>query len=1384
MDRQDRNLGWRPGEMDRGFLVQSLIPVARASGSQGEIYYRSNLGMKRGRSPSTMNDRPDKRQNSQNRVLERTTLSKAQREYGLASSRSGNLGQDQEMSHSLPRLGASRDKYIPYGRQILMNDSLSHSPNDTIPNRTNRNAFQSHGRATRDRHEAPQYAMETVPRDEPRTFTRNHDVASEAFGDYQDAGIYGGGTHFRRRHEPRGYEQGGHARVDAEQSGQLQVGQAHAVKIAGRYATTCGSVQELHPLYIDRRHVSYGPSGSSLRADAMAPRGIARARLGRNEDPRTISMARSEIPTAHTPKMVLRSSHGSPYSTASLGHDSQEGRSPSGNHSISVESLLRRHNPAQLPNSRTSEGRHYDVAKILPNRAISFNNRRASRPPALQENVDQFRPISPDAVSHPSSPEIPNLNSPPPAPIRSIPMRERISPIKKAAARNPKKTMTVSKELIQVDKKPSTGKRAEEPIPPELERQIRAAQLIVRKEQEATAAEIFGEEANKSKEERLEKERTEEKRRRQIAEAERLDREEARRMKEQMKARLREEEAEQVRLEKHRQEVRGKLRRKGERKKREAAEVIATEEHRRKAEEKIQAERQKQAAQAEERRKEKLKATELQAEASEVAKLKAKQEEIKKQVASLIVGNNKMSSGEGRSRADGDRNTSVNRAADDMWEDSLFISRDPSPIQDDLDTASFEEWAQPKRQPLTLPALKDTYDIDGRGTRGTSRAPTTAAELWALAPSKGLAGDYRKEREALDAERLAKGLEAARARLAARRERRKSTPLRQLRRRQQPLRQQLSSIVSPDSVARNSKTTQQSKNEQAPKKPPRGISNSNSEFEIAASSATDETQTNLDNSSGHNGAIPSDADYTVRLQSPPISSDANALEPPHKKIVSPIPRPNLPSPLPQTPKPPAPKPLAPPKVFKSSVTLISDADRLRAESNQRLKDEENAKQQRARIEKQKAERRRRESEKARERKRQQLLEDARNNDTELSEEALNTEVEAYMAKREKDIQKRAENRALKEKIQDFAPDNLLLESLAQAPDPQSESFEPQGVHGGAILGSQQLNAREAAARDSLRSLAVGRGGRLNPAAIQRIVDYSDSDESEEDPDDPLPEEYTYDGLLSDGDNDNGQNNDVIESSEPEFPGDSGNGLKSQSIPNQNSSTTCANQATSVIRLYTAMETATIDGIQGEPAMKQTFSDMDEANLFTRDLAERYRARNPTLFSERFGEDGLYQGDIDFDNDGKHSVMLYVAASLKSTADLVKFDDSVMGRRLPDRTWLVSRKVESRADGEGGSSSKILTKKKILSAFSDLILANNEAYTKCFEFLRPTRPAIDHVEQHENSWGPILRQERDKSNLAKLPVSFDLEPDKDQLQWVQYGRIKFKVKEYKMNGPTN
>lgn len=215
-----------------------------------------------------------------------------------------------------------------------------------------------------------------------------------------------------------------------------------------------------------------------------------------------------------------------------------------------------------------------------------------------------------------------------------------------------------------------------------------------------------------------------------------------------------------------------------------------------------------------------------------------------------------------------------------------------------------------------------------------------------------------------------------------------------------------------------------------------------------------------------------------------------------------------------------------------------------------------------------------------------------------------------------------------------------------------------------------------------------------------------------------------------------------------------------------------------------METATTDGVEGEPTMKQTFADMEEANIYTQDLAERYRAQNPKSFSERFGQDGLYQGDIDFDKDGNHSVMLYVAASIKSTADLVNFDESVMGRRYPDSTWLVTRKVESRVGGEDGSSSHIIVKQKTLSAFSDIIMANNEAYKRCFEFLRPTRPSIDHIEQHENSWGPILRTVRDNSNTAKESVRFDLEPDENQLQWVEYTRVKFKVKEHKMMGPKN
>lgn len=639
-------------DMDMGSFVQSSMPTAKVLGTQSKMHYDSNLGTKRRTSPPAMDQRPHKRHNVQADNIEEMVPSMAGQEIKLPLEFE-DLGQDYEIPHNLPLLGASqnlevppnlpglaasrrRGEYNPYRKQMSVDDSFPHRQNNTTLQRTNHNAFQSYVSPAGD------YELDR-PLDNQWNFPRSHEMAPEAFENYQAAGVSGSGSHFRRQHGSKVDELDGYGEVNAEQSNQLEVGEVSAVTVSGRYATTCGNIRHPHPLNADGGYDSFALPGSTPEFGSMALRGVTNVR-GRGSVPRTIDLTGSETTISDTPKRALGTSRGFPYPAMSQS--------------------------AQQLNSRMSEGR-LDLASFLSSEAMALINQQVLLPSALPENVDH-QPSSPDGISYPSSPEAPDADIPFPRPIRSIPMRERIAPIKREIARKPKKSsMNVSREIIRVDKKSRAEKRAQEPISPELARQVRAAQLIVSKEQEAAAAEIFGEdseEVKNAKEKKLEKQRADEKLRRQIAKAERFEKEEARQLREQLKAQLREEEAEKARVEKHREEVRGKLRREGERKLREATEALATEEHRRKAEERIQAERQKHAAQAEERRKEKVKSTEVQAEASEVAKLKAKQEQIKKQVASLIVGRG--------------RGASTSHADDDMDEESLFVPRVPSPIQE------------------------------------------------------------------------------------------------------------------------------------------------------------------------------------------------------------------------------------------------------------------------------------------------------------------------------------------------------------------------------------------------------------------------------------------------------------------------------------------------------------------------------------------------------------------------------------------------------------------------------------------------------------------------------------------------------------------------------
>jgi len=336
---------------------------------------------------------------------------------------------------------------------------------------------------------------------------------------------------------------------------------------------------------------------------------------------------------------------------------------------------------------RTVGASSFNARQSLPQHSI-FTSRGAQKlqprtPPRPARNLPPEHEIisllSPDDDGH--------INLSPPL-VKSIPMKERIPSAKPSLGNRPiTKPNVLPQSKPKVDWKPKTETKPEnkpqDEILAEIERQKRAAEVILEKEENARTAalqlEIFGEvvpEDEETRKRREEKERAENQRQREAAELEKATVLEQKRLAEVEKARQRAEAAEQARIEKEKQEAINKTRREAERKRQEAAEALERERLRQKAEEKIQADRLKKAAEDAERERERQKANAIQAEQAELARLRAKQEETRKQVASLSIS--KLAAHD-KANADSQRDVAD---SDDMSIDNpLFVSDEPSKLK-------------------------------------------------------------------------------------------------------------------------------------------------------------------------------------------------------------------------------------------------------------------------------------------------------------------------------------------------------------------------------------------------------------------------------------------------------------------------------------------------------------------------------------------------------------------------------------------------------------------------------------------------------------------------------------------------------------------------------
>ncbi|KAL5322371.1 hypothetical protein ACEPPN_010344 [Leptodophora sp. 'Broadleaf-Isolate-01'] len=957
----------------------------------------------------------------------------------------------------------------------------------------------------------------------------------------------------------------------------------------------------------------------------------------------------------------------------------------------------------------------------------------------------------------------------PEGPSRSVSMKERIAPVIKKPA--PKKTVASSNQAKAPKFTALPPKRVAKekaaPVDPEEVRQKRVAEIIIDRKQKSDEASLdlvlFGEiiHDQAAEDKKAEEARARGQREREAKMAAMLAKEKAAEKAAEEEKKQKQEEAEKRRREKEVEEQQKRIKREADRKRQLAHENREKEILRRAAEEKIRLNREKQAKEEEQRDLEKQKAKEkaesVQAEAEELAKLKAKQEQAKLQAASL-------SSAKVPSVADL-KPVEPNVEMDD--EESLFM-------------------------PQASPVVPDKAKPDDRSVPKASNSNDVMSQLSSITA-------YRAEKET---EEMRKKLELSKRiqdKLGARFNRPPSTippnptpiprteppaPRTKPVNRPEPIVERPKSISPPRPEPVVAKPAPAPPTAKAPPaKKDRPVPKPKAKPASKPKSTRDKIYESFrSQSSSSSGDVTPAPSYLERLA-------ANKL---FKGM------PNGFSSFGRTKDRPAgPKP----REYKHKVTLISDLEREELEKSQRRR----ARETRQKTEEQKQEARNKRTEKAKEKKIEQIREEAEKNGTEISEEELNAQVEAFMEKRAQDLQKRAETIARKEQDpgHDFGRNPLIPEKLTPAQQLLRDTENEDG------LSAEDLQLRQKRRDDLAAKVASGkiRNSAFDKASARKTTaQFTDSEESEEDPD---PEPEVESEVIQQQQSTEDDEEESAEDSSSESESDDDTGFMSPMPKMSVSFTARAAEADQeahrkrveslnnqirllgggpsqrMVTLYQVWKLEITRKAHEEDEMHQQmvkqFATLAEANAFASDIVQnKFRTCQYHKLEESY-KDGKYRAAVL--HDALHESQISIVDMPVGPSELSPEFVASIPNRIPEKFWDVMQYTSQRiVDEETGEASVHHGIPKRHDQFSAREMANHEACEDLIKLFKPAGANIDDITYYQQ----ISERVREVRNQANANGDcFQVEVERDQIpDWMKLDNIKMMVECVEIQGPLN
>lgn len=229
-----------------------------------------------------------------------------------------------------------------------------------------------------------------------------------------------------------------------------------------------------------------------------------------------------------------------------------------------------------------------------------------------------------------------------------------------------------------------------------------------------------------------------------------------------------------------------------------------------------------------------------------------------------------------------------------------------------------------------------------------------------------------------------------------------------------------------------------------------------------------------------------------------------------------------------------------------------------------------------------------------------------------------------------------------------------------------------------------------------------------------------------------------------------------------------------------------NQGEDMINIYTVEKTKTVDGEEHDTQQMKMFTDTEEANDFAEGTMEEYRKNTAVKehsFNQNFKE-GLYSGQIIFDDESV--ITVYVTSELKEASEFHGLDVTKIKKSHGKLAWVIKRELkEPVTDPKTNHTIEI----RRMEDADDKVYtcrewANHDAAENFIAFLRPEKDSSIDYEEEWSNWQKMVRDKLKETDEAGKCFEAGVAKEDGQLAWLKWDEVDYKVEVKQTVGPKN